>query len=109
MTLDNERMRILMVEDSERLRRSVSEGLRRSGYAVDTAADGEEGLHLARTENYDVMVLDIMLPKLDGLTVLKKLRDAGRNTHVLLLTARDTVPDRVTGLRAGADDYLIKP
>jgi DNA-binding response OmpR family regulator len=106
---DNKTMRLLLVEDSERLRRSVSEGLRRSGYAVDTAADGEEGLHLGRTENYDVIVLDIMLPKIDGLEVLKRLRDAEKNTHVLLLTARDAVPDRVAGLRAGADDYLIKP
>jgi len=102
-------MRILFVEDSERLRRSVSHGLRKSGFAVDTAPDGEEGLHLARSESYDVIVLDIMLPKLDGLTLLRRIRDDGKNTHVLLLTARDTVPDRVVGLRAGADDYLIKP
>jgi DNA-binding response OmpR family regulator len=102
-------MRVLFVEDSERLRRSVSHGLRKSGYAVDTAADGEEGLHLARSEAYDVMVLDIMLPKLDGLGILRRLRDDGKDLHVLLLTARDTVPDRVEGLRAGADDYLVKP
>jgi DNA-binding response OmpR family regulator len=102
-------MRVLLVEDSERLRRSVSDGLRKGGYAVDAAADGEEGLHLARTEPYDVIVLDIMLPKVDGLEVLRRLRDGGRDTHVLLLTARDTVQDKVVGLRSGADDYLVKP
>jgi DNA-binding response OmpR family regulator len=102
-------MRILFVEDSERLRRSVSDGLRKAGYAVDAAADGEDGLHLARTEPYDVIILDIMLPKLDGIEVLRRLRVAGKVMHVLMLTARDTVPDRVLGLRAGADDYLVKP
>ncbi|HEY1684043.1 MAG TPA: response regulator transcription factor [Tepidisphaeraceae bacterium] len=102
-------MRVLLVEDSDRLRRSVSHGLRQAGFAVDTAIDGEDGLHLARTENYDAIVLDIMLPKIDGLAVLQKMRNAGKDTHVLLLTARDTVADRVTGLRAGADDYLVKP
>ena len=102
-------MRILFVEDSERLRRSVSDGLRKAGYAVDAAADGEDGLHLARTEPYDVIILDIMLPKLDGLEVLRRLRVAGKQMHVLMLTARDTVSDKVLGLRSGADDYLIKP
>lgn len=102
-------MRVLYVEDSERLRRSVSDGLRRSGYTVDTAADGEDGLHLASTEKFDVIILDIMLPKLSGLEVLRELRSAGNPVHVLLLTARETVPDRVLGLRAGADDYLPKP
>lgn len=98
-----------MVEDSERLRRSVSDGLRKSGYAVDTAVEGEDGLHLGCTESYDVIILDIMLPKLDGLEVLRRLRRAGRDTHVLLLTARDAVEDKVSGLRTGADDYLVKP
>jgi DNA-binding response OmpR family regulator len=102
-------MRVLLVEDSERLRRSVTDGLRKSGFAVDTSADGEEGLHLARTEDYDAIVLDIMLPKVDGLQLLQRLRDSGKDTHVLLLTARDTISDRVTGLRMGADDYLVKP
>jgi len=102
-------MRVLLVEDSERLRRSISDGLRKSGFAVDTSADGEEGLHLARTENYDAIVLDIMLPKIDGLQVLQRLRDGGKDTHVLLLTARDTMPDIVHGLNLGADDYLTKP
>lgn len=102
-------MRVLLVEDSERLRRSVSDGLRKSGFAVDTSADGEDALHLAQTESYDAIVLDIMLPKMDGLAVLRRLREAGNDTHVLLLTARDTIADRVTGLRTGADDYLVKP
>jgi DNA-binding response OmpR family regulator len=102
-------MRVLVVEDSSRLRQSVSTWLRRNGFAVDTSADGEEGLFLAQTNGYDVIVLDIMLPKLDGLTLLQRLRQKGEATHVLLLTARDTVADRVRGLELGADDYLVKP
>jgi DNA-binding response OmpR family regulator len=102
-------MRILYVEDSEQLRRSVAEGLRQFGFAVDTSGDGEEGLHLARGEAYDVIVLDVILPKLDGLELLRRLREVGNSTRVLVLTARDTVPDKVAGLRAGADDYLVKP
>ncbi len=102
-------MRILLVEDSPRLQRNIAMALRRSGYAVDTAADGEEGLWLAESHDYDAIVLDIMLPKRDGLDVLRTLRARGRAAHVLLLTARDTVADRVTGLQSGADDYLVKP
>lgn len=102
-------MRVLLVEDSARLQRSISTALKKSGYAVDCAGDGEEGLWLAETNEYDAVVLDIMLPKLDGLSMLKKIRTAGRDTHVLLLTAKDTVEDRVRGLELGADDYLIKP
>ena len=102
-------MRILLVEDSPRLSRNIATALRRSGYAVDTAADGVEGLWLAESHDYDAIVLDIMLPKRDGLDVLRTLRAGGRPAHVLLLTARDTVADRVTGLQAGADDYLVKP
>lgn len=102
-------MRVLLVEDSVRLQQSVGIALRRSGYAVDVASDGEEGLWRAESLEYDVMVLDIMLPGLDGLTVLSRLRSTGKKTHVLLLTARDSVEDRVRGLKAGADDYLIKP
>ncbi|PTY04888.1 DNA-binding response regulator [Opitutaceae bacterium EW11] len=102
-------MRVLLVEDAPRLQRGVAAALRRAGYAVDTASDGEEGLWLAQSNAYDAIVLDLMLPKLDGLTVLRKLRSAGKDTHVLILTARDTVPDRVTGLQSGADDYLVKP
>jgi DNA-binding response OmpR family regulator len=102
-------MRILVVEDSPRLQRSLGTALRKSGYAVDLARDGEEGLWLALEHTYDTIVLDIMLPKRDGLSVLAELRRRGRLVHVLLLTARDTVLDRVTGLQGGADDYLVKP
>jgi DNA-binding response OmpR family regulator len=102
-------MRLLLVEDSELIRRSLATGLRRSGYAVDLAADGEEGLWAATANDYDVIILDLMLPGLDGLSLLARLREAGKETHVLILTARDAVEDRVKGLRAGADDYLVKP
>ena len=102
-------MRVLVVEDSARLQRTLGTALRKSGYAVDLAGDGEEGLWLAESNPYDVIVLDLMLPKRDGLSLLGELRRKGRDTHVLLLTARDTVQDRVQGLRAGADDYLVKP
>jgi len=102
-------MRVLLVEDSKILLRTVRRALRHAGFAVDTAADGEEGLVAAEANDYDVFVLDIMLPKLDGLSLLRQLRAAGNTTHVLLLTARDTVADRVQGLRQGADDYLVKP
>ena len=102
-------MRILVIEDSTRLRQTVSIWLRRNGFAVDASADGEEGLWLAENNDYDAIVLDIMLPKLDGLAVLRQLRKHGRQTHVLLLTAKDTVADRVHGLELGADDYLVKP
>lgn len=102
-------MRILIVEDSPRLQRTLGTALRKSGYAVDVAGDGEEGLWLATEHAYDVVVLDIMLPKRDGLSVLGELRRRGKSVHVLLLTARDTVADRVLGLESGADDYLVKP
>lgn len=102
-------MRLLLVEDSERLQRSLGTGLRRAGYAVDVAGDGEQGLAEAEINDYDVIILDLMLPKIDGLTVLRRLRDQGRDTHVLILTARDRVEDKVTGLRTGADDFLVKP
>ena len=102
-------MKVLLVEDSKRLCRAVGTGLRKAGFAVDVATDGAEGLHLARRADYDVIVLDLMLPKLDGLSLLRRLRKGGDRTHVLILTARDAVEDRVKGLRAGADDYLPKP
>jgi DNA-binding response OmpR family regulator len=102
-------MRVLVVEDSLRLRRTLASVLRKSNYAVDVAADGEEGLWMAMSADYDLVVLDLMLPKRDGLSVLGELRAKGRTVHILLLTARDTVNDRVQGLRAGADDYLVKP
>jgi DNA-binding response OmpR family regulator len=102
-------MRILIVEDSEVLRHTVRRALRHGGFAVDMAVDGEEGWEQAEMNAYDAIVLDVMLPKMDGLSLLRKLRAAGDKTHVLLLTARDTVENRVEGLRAGADDYLVKP
>lgn len=102
-------MRVLLVEDSARLSSYLARGFRKAGIAVDVAMDGERGLHLATEENYDVLVLDLMLPKRDGLSVLAKLRASGSTTHVLLLTAKDTVEDRVRGLHSGADDYLVKP
>ena len=102
-------MHVLLIEDSRRLQESLSTGLGRSGYAVDVAGDGEVGLRFARHNPYDVIILDLMLPKMDGLTVLKNLRQAGNQTHVLILTAKGTVDDRVHGLRDGADDYLTKP
>jgi DNA-binding response OmpR family regulator len=102
-------VRILFVEDSKRLQRSVGTGLRKAGYAVDITGDGEEGLWYAESNDYDVIILDLMLPSLDGLTVLRQLRERGRNTHILILTAKDTVEDRVRGLKMGADDYLVKP
>jgi len=102
-------MRILLVEDSVHLRESLQTALKRSGYVVDVTGDGEDGLWLAETNEYDAIILDIMLPKMDGLTLLKRLRAKGRGTHVLLLTARDALDDRVAGLRMGADDYLVKP
>lgn len=102
-------MRVLVVEDSPRLQKTLGTALRRSGYAVDLASDGDEGLWLAQAHEYDAIVLDIMLPKRDGLSVLGELRRTRRKVHVLLLTARDTVADRVGGLQGGADDYLVKP
>ena len=102
-------MRVLLVEDSKILQRTVATALRKSGYAVDVTGDGEEGLWYAEQHEYDVIVLDLMLPGLDGLTILQRLRQKGKTTQILVLTAKDTVEDRVRGLRTGADDYLIKP
>lgn len=102
-------MRVLLVEDSARLRKTVSLALRRSGFSVDAAEDGEEGLWLAQSHDYDAIVLDLMLPKIGGLEVVRELRKRGKGTHILILTALDAVDDRVAGLKAGADDYLPKP
>jgi len=100
---------VLLVEDSKILQRSVATALRKSGYAVDVTGDGNEGLWYAQSHEYDVIILDLLLPGLDGLTILQRLRQQDRPTQVLVLTAKDTVEDRVRGLRTGADDYLIKP
>ncbi len=102
-------MRVLIVEDYGPIRESVSQGLREAGFAVDATGDGREGLWYAESSAYDVIVLDLMLPSMDGLTVLRKLRAGGSEAHVIVLTARDTLEDRVLGLNAGADDYLVKP
>jgi DNA-binding response OmpR family regulator len=102
-------MRILVVEDALSIRRSVVQGLREAGYAVDEAADGETALWHSKTNEHDVVVLDLMLPKVDGLTVLQTLRRNNNPAFVLLLTAKDTAEDKVAGLELGADDYLVKP
>jgi len=102
-------MHVLIVEDEPKVAAFLRKGLQEEAWTVDVAADGEEALAMVRAGRYDVIVLDIMLPKRDGLSVLRAIRNEGNDTPVLLLTARDAVPDRVTGLKAGADDYLIKP
>ncbi len=102
-------MRILLVEDNRRLSQSLKTSLMDDGYAVDTAYDGEEGQDLAEMTPYDAIILDIMLPKKDGLEVCRELRKQKINIPILMLTARDTVDDRVQGLDSGADDYLVKP
>ncbi len=102
-------MRILVVEDYTPLRHSLTRGLREAGYAVDAVADGEHGLAYIEAGAYDLIVLDIMLPVIDGLTLLRSLRAKRRPDRVLLLTAKDSVTDRVGGLDLGADDYLVKP
>ena len=102
-------MRVLLVEDEIKMSRALRRGLEQEGYAVDTALDGLDGLHRATEWDYDAIVLDVMLPGLDGVEVCRRLRQAGRWAPVLMLTARDGVTDRINGLDAGADDYLIKP
>ena len=102
-------MHILIVEDESKVAAFIRQGLREEGWRVDVAADGDAGLAMLRSGRYDVIALDIMLPGRDGLSVLRAMRRDTDNTPVLLLTARDAVPDRVAGLQAGADDYLVKP
>jgi DNA-binding response OmpR family regulator len=102
-------MRVLVVEDDRRLAASLRRSLMESRMAVDVAHDGEEGLAAASSTPYDVIVLDVMLPRLDGLEVTRRLREHRVETPILMLTARDGVDDRVSGLEAGADDYLVKP
>src|SRR5213083_2252480 len=101
-------MRILVVEDEPRLLRNLAKALREEGYAVDTSESGDEGLYKAESYDYDAVVLDVMLPRLDGWELLQRLRKQKR-TPVLMLTARDAPKDRVRGLDTGADDYLVKP
>ena len=102
-------MRVLVVEDSRRLAGIVKRGLLEEGYAVDNAYDGEEAQYMAESTPFDLIVLDIMLPKKDGIAVCRDLRAKKVNTPILMLTAKDSVEDKVTGLDSGADDYLVKP
>jgi DNA-binding response OmpR family regulator len=102
-------MHILVVEDDSRIAEFVAQGLRESGYHVSTAGDGEEGFLAARLNDFDLIVLDLMLPKMDGISVARKLRAAGRTTPILILTAKDSERDKILGLDVGADDYLTKP
>ena len=102
-------MRILLIEDDQKIASFVVKGLKAAGYAVDRASDGEEGLHLALTEPYDAAIVDIMLPGLDGLTVIERMRKERVNTPVIILSAKGSVDDRVKGLQRGGDDYLTKP
>lgn len=102
-------MRILVVEDEKKVASFIKKGLEEEFYSVDVAFDGKEGLRLALSEEYDLIILDLMLPFKDGLTILKEIREEKIFTPVLILTARDTIQDKVTGLDSGADDYLAKP
>lgn len=102
-------MRVLIVEDEHRMAARIGRALTEEAFAVDIAHDGETALDLARLHEYDAIVLDLMLPKLDGLSVCRTLRREGRQTPILMLSARDMIEDRVRGLDAGADDYLVKP
>ncbi|AFY37666.1 two component transcriptional regulator, winged helix family [[Leptolyngbya] sp. PCC 7376] len=102
-------MRILLVDDEKELREALSQILVREGYAIETADNGQAGLQLAQSQDYDLLILDWMLPEYSGITICKQIRIAGKATPVLILTAKDTIDDRVQGLDAGADDYLVKP
>ncbi len=102
-------MRILVVEDERKVARFIERGLKEERFAVDVATDGEEGLFRAQSNDYDLIVLDVLMPKKDGFQVLRELRAAKCRARILMLTARDSVEDRVRGLEGGADDYLVKP
>src|SRR3984957_12143124 len=102
-------MRVLLIEDHKPLVRALKQGLEEEGFAVDVAYDGEEGDFKAGSASYDVIILDLMLPKADGLSLLQRWRKSGLTTHVLVLTARDRIEDKVRGLNLGPDDYLTKP
>jgi heavy metal response regulator len=103
------RVRVLVVEDEPKIAAFLKRGLEENAYAVDVARDGEEGLAWAQAFPYDLIILDIMLPKLDGVTLCRRLRAEGNRANILMLTAKDDIEDRVAGLDAGADDYLVKP
>ena len=102
-------MRVLVVEDDAKIAAFIMKGLEQAGFAIDHAADGEDGLHLALTEAYDAAIIDLMLPKLDGLSLIEELRRQQKDTPVIILSAKRTVADRVKGLQTGGDDYLVKP
>ena len=102
-------MKVLLVEDSERLQRSLVTGLHKSGFSVDQAFDGKQALEFVASNQYEVIILDLMLPKIDGLTVLTNIRRRGNDVHILILSANDQTEDRIRGLDLGADDYLVKP
>jgi len=102
-------MRVLVIEDEKKVADFISNGLAEEGYAVDVAHDGDQGFFLATTNEYDAILLDIMLPKMDGITLCTKLRSEDNHTPILMLTAKDAIKDKVRGLDAGADDYLTKP
>jgi len=102
-------MRLLLVEDDLTIASFILKGFRESGFAVDHAADGEDGLHLALNEPYDVAIIDIMLPKFDGLSLIEQIRNKKINTPVIVLSAKRSVDDRIKGLQTGSDDYMVKP
>ncbi|MBC7228803.1 MAG: response regulator transcription factor [Actinobacteria bacterium] len=102
-------MRILVVEDDEKIARFIRKGLTEEGYAVDVARNGEEALSFATSAPYDLIILDLLIPRIDGITVCRRLRESNLSVSILILTAKDSIEDRVTGLDAGADDYLVKP
>lgn len=102
-------MRLLLVEDDIKIASFIKKGLSEAGFSVDHADNGEDGLHLGLMEQYDAAIIDIMLPKMDGLTLIERLRSQGKNTPVLILSAKHSVSDRVIGIQRGGDDYLVKP
>ena len=102
-------MRILVIEDEVKIAQFIKRGLKEEGYAIDVAVDGEEGHFMLSSNEYDVIILDLMLPKIDGLTLCRTLRKEGNQSPIIMLTAKDTVKDKVKGLDSGADDYLPKP
>lgn len=109
MGQETDGMRVLVIEDEPKIAAFIRRGLEENAYAVDVAHDGEEGYEWATSFDYDIIILDVMLPRLDGITLCKRLRQEGNNAAILMLTAKSEVDDRVAGLDAGADDYLIKP
>ena len=109
LAYDERRMRVLLVEDEPHAVRVLAKGLREQTYAVDVAADGETALFQAQTADYDAIILDVMLPRIDGFAVCRGVREAGSSVPILMLTARDAVESRIQGLDCGADDYLVKP